>query len=248
MWYVVLVIKVYRWHLVQNYFSKSLTFKQNFFVFVETILLSHITPGKVGDIARVWILEKKFDIKKQESTIAYIFDRSQDLFFMMFFVLYSSIFVVKVTVSNYIYALFVVFILAYIFKNVIFSFLERKINFLEKIKTDFIFELKLFFLNTIMFAVHFFGFYMLAKAMNLNLEYTFVIALVSLSTFAALIPISVAGLGVREGVFIYLLATVGVSKEDAVTLSLLDNVVFIALFIIILYLFSKFYFRNELKI
>lgn len=241
LWYVVLVIKVYRWHMVQNYFSRPLSFKENLWVFIETIYLSHVTPGKVGDMARIWIMDKYFDIPKKESTVAYIFDRIQDLFFMVLFVLYSTVFVIKIPISNYIYILFILFITGYIFKNKILSFFQHKIKLIETIKTDLIFEAKIFFINVLMFAFHFLEFYMLAKAMDITLEYNFIIALISISTLASIIPISVGGLGVREGVFIFLLATVGVSKESAVLLSLLDNVFFVAVFIVALYFFGRFF-------
>jgi hypothetical protein len=84
--------------------------------------------------------------------------------------------------------------------------------------------------------------YFLAKAMNLNIEYSFIVALVSISAIATIIPISIGGLGVREGVFVFLLASIGISKEKAVLLSLLDNVVFLAIFIVFLHLCSKLYF------
>jgi glycosyltransferase 2 family protein len=240
LWYLFFIIKVYRWHVVQNYFSRSLTFKQNFWVFLETIYLSYVTPGKIGDIARVWIIKEHFDIDKKDTMIAYTFDRVQDLFFLIICALFGLWFILDIEISNYIYIGLILFIIIYILKN--------KFNIVRNIQTDMNFEIKIFIINTIAFFFYFLQVYFLAKAMNLNIEYSFIVALVSISAIATLIPISIGGLGVREGVFIYLLATIGVSKEEAVILSLLDNVVFIAIFIMILHLFSKFYLKNKVGV
>ncbi|MEE9543049.1 MAG: lysylphosphatidylglycerol synthase domain-containing protein, partial [Thermodesulfobacteriota bacterium] len=40
-------------------------------------------------------------------------------------------------------------------------------------------------------------------------------------TVASMVPISLAGLGVREGIFIYLFTKIGTSQEEALSLSLL---------------------------
>jgi uncharacterized membrane protein YbhN (UPF0104 family) len=237
--YIFYFLKVYRWHLIQNYFSKPLTFKQNSWVFLETLYLSYVTPAKLGDIARLWIIKKYFNIDKKDSLVAYIFDRIQDIFFLLLCALFGLIFIVDIEISNYIYLIFVLLILLYIFKNKVLNIFKQKFNFTKDIQTDVRFEIKIFILNSTSFFFYFLQVYLLAKAMNLNIEYSFVIALVSISAIATLIPISISGLGVREGVFIYLLATIGITKENAVVLSLLDNVVFAAVFIIILHLFAQ---------
>jgi len=241
------MIKVYRWHIVQNYFSKSLSFKENYWVFLETIYLSYITPGKIGDIARIWIMKKHFNIEKKDTLIAYIYDRIQDLFFLIACALFSVLFIIEIEVSKYLYGVLCLFLILYIAKNKVLNLFKNKFSIIENVRTDFNFEIRIFIINFASFFFYFLQVYFLAKAMNLNIEYSFIIALASISSIATLIPISISGLGVREGVFIYLLSTINVSKEDAVLLSLLDNVVFIALFIIGLHLFSKLFIRFNNK-
>ena len=247
-WFAFFIIKVYRWHSVQNYFSKPLSFKQNLWIYIETLYLSYVTPSRVGDIARVWIVKEYFNIDKKETFIAYIFDRVQDLFFLIICALFGLLLIVDIAVSNYIYIGMIIFIILYIFKNKILNKFKDQINISENIKTTFSFEVKIFLINSIAFFFYFLQIYFLAKAMNLDIPYLFVVALLSISAIATLIPISVGGLGVREGIFIYLLATINISKENAVLLSLLDNVVFVAVFILLLHLFSKFYLKNKVGV
>ena len=241
-------VKVYRWHVIQNYFicTKKLSFQENFFVYVETLYLSYITPAKIGDIARLWIMKENYGIDKKDSFVAYIFDRIQDLYFLVLFALISLLFIIELNVPKYVYALFIMFLVFYAFKNFFINQIEKTSHYMQKIKTNFLFEIKIFIINLFAFFLYFLQVYILTEAMNLNIDFLFVVAVVSISSIVILVPISIGGLGVREGIFIFLLANVGVNKEEAVILSLLDNVVFIALFILLLHLFSKLYLRKKL--
>lgn len=246
--FIFFLIKAYRWHIIQNYFSKPLSFGDNLWIVIETLYLSYATPAKVGDIVRVWIIKKKFNISKKESMIAYVFDRVQDLAFLIIFTIFGLLFVIDIEVSDYVYVGLVAFLILYIAKNKILNLFRSRLSFVKKVATDYRFELKIFIINCSAFFFYFLQVYFLTKAMGLSISYLFVVALVSISAIATLLPISVAGLGVREGIFIYLLGTIGISKENAVLLSLLDNVVFIAIFIVLLHLFSKFYLKARLGV
>lgn len=61
----------------------------------------------------------------------------------------------------------------------------------------------------------------LAKAIELEVAYAVIAVVTPVVLVATLLPISVAGFGVREGSYAVLLATVGVSTTDATLLSLL---------------------------
>jgi uncharacterized protein (TIRG00374 family) len=62
--------------------------------------------------------------------------------------------------------------------------------------------------------------WMLARALGLDLPYALVAVVLPLVLVATLFPISIAGFGVREGTFVVLLDTVGISSADATLLSL----------------------------
>jgi uncharacterized membrane protein YbhN (UPF0104 family) len=61
----------------------------------------------------------------------------------------------------------------------------------------------------------------LARAIRLDLPFALVAVVMPLVLVVTLFPISIAGFGVREGGFVALLATAGVSAADATVLSLL---------------------------
>jgi uncharacterized membrane protein YbhN (UPF0104 family) len=66
---------------------------------------------------------------------------------------------------------------------------------------------------------------LLAEALNLDVSLPFLIMAWSLVTLAVTLPISIGGLGLREGVLVAMFTSVGEPKEDAVALGLLFFVV-----------------------
>jgi glycosyltransferase 2 family protein len=63
-------------------------------------------------------------------------------------------------------------------------------------------------------------YYLIAAGLNLGIPIAYFFLYVPLITFAAMLPISVAGLGVREGSAVYFFAKAGVGAAAALTMSL----------------------------
>lgn len=66
-----------------------------------------------------------------------------------------------------------------------------------------------------------FGYFILGNALGVELSLKYYFLFIPLIATASMIPISFAGLGVREGVFVYLFTKAGVGLEEALGLSLL---------------------------
>ena len=63
-------------------------------------------------------------------------------------------------------------------------------------------------------------YYLIGASLNLGVSIVYFFLYVPLITFVAMLPVSVAGLGVREGGAVYLFAKVGVDAATALTMSL----------------------------
>jgi uncharacterized membrane protein YbhN (UPF0104 family) len=63
--------------------------------------------------------------------------------------------------------------------------------------------------------------WLLFVALRIDLDLTYVIASTSLAGLAALLPISVGGIGTRDATLVILFAMTGHSREEAVALSTL---------------------------
>jgi hypothetical protein len=64
-------------------------------------------------------------------------------------------------------------------------------------------------------------YFVIAKALNLSISLTFFFAIMPVVYITTVLPISIGGLGVREGALVYLLGKISVLSSDAVALSFL---------------------------
>ena len=77
------------------------------------------------------------------------------------------------------------------------------------------------FLTLIGYCLFFLRCYLIAFALGISIDFFIFVFFMSLVSLAVLIPISVAGLGTREGTLIFLFSHVGVPQEVSLSFSLL---------------------------
>jgi uncharacterized protein (TIRG00374 family) len=65
------------------------------------------------------------------------------------------------------------------------------------------------------------GYYILARAIGMDMPLNYFFFFVPLATVVAMVPLSLAGLGIREGAFVFLFAKAGGSSAEAMSISLL---------------------------
>jgi len=63
--------------------------------------------------------------------------------------------------------------------------------------------------------------YVLAKGLGLDINFYFFLVAIPIISIITILPVTIQGLGLREGSFIYLLSFIGIPSEKALTLSLL---------------------------
>lgn len=80
--------------------------------------------------------------------------------------------------------------------------------------------IKVFFYSVIIQILAIFSLYILSIGMDLPIPLLSLLVFMPIVTFITLIPVSIAGLGIREGLFVLLLRAVGVSSDMAITLSI----------------------------
>ena len=65
------------------------------------------------------------------------------------------------------------------------------------------------------------AYYVLSKGLGMTVPLGYFFLFIPLATVVSMLPVSLAGLGIREGAFVFLFAKAGASKEEALTLSLM---------------------------
>jgi len=83
-------------------------------------------------------------------------------------------------------------------------------------------KLKLLMLSLLIQLLVISYYYLIAQALNLPLTMADMLCIVPLSLFVLLLPITINGIGLREGIFIILLSLYGIDKIDAISLAWID--------------------------
>jgi len=80
---------------------------------------------------------------------------------------------------------------------------------------------KIFSLSLVIQGSLIFGYYMLSRAIGMEMPLNYFFIFVPLATVVAMLPFSLAGLGIREGAFVYLFSKAGGTSAEALSISLL---------------------------
>lgn len=207
---------------------------------IESQYFGFITPSRVGESVKIIYLADKENVPKKISTLAYVYDRFQDLYFMAFMGIISFMFIFKLPINSYLIIFSFFLLLFFIFKNKIVTFIAKKFS-IENIKNISLkTDIYLFLQNSIIYLFYFLQYYFLALSLGVDVNFLYLSAVTVIGALAALIPLSISGLGIREGIFIYYLVKIGVSKESAFLISFLDNFGFTIMFIFLMHIIYKF--------
>lgn len=247
-WFVFYALRIMRWHLIQKSYSPDIGYKNNLIINIESAFLGYVTPGKFGEIIKIFLMKEYFGIPKKDGLTIYIYDRVQDMLFLGLFGFLGGFFVLHFPFNGFMYTFLAIFIIFYGIKHKLLNYLSRFYGEIDTLFFDIRLEIQLFVLNNIIFLFFFINVYCLAKGLGIHIGFIELSSVVAVGAIVALIPISISGIGIREGLFVVLLSTFGVNKEEAVALSFLDNIVFAAVFIFILHLFNKFLLNKSFSI
>lgn len=234
---LVLGFKSIRWNLLLKSEGCIYPYSSAFLAYMSSFTIGLLTPGRVGEIARLYYVrsERKIDFFHSFKTI--VIDRIFDFAMLIWFGTSGILFYYEV-LGN-LHALIYLLIVGVI---MFISWITGKI-ILQKIKSNkqrvwftFIYEAWTEMFNTkmlvpwlltflaylIFYVANWFILLSLGQSITLT-EVGFILSLMSLVT---LIPITIAGFGTREASLIFLFSFYGLSPEIAVIFSLLQFLAF----------------------
>ena len=241
--FLVLFIKSFRWRYIlknQDIFISQL---EAYSIYSASAYFGIITPGRIGDFLRVFYLKKNYNIDIIRGLPSIIFDRIQDIYFLLFL---FSVGIWKYNIlgwfTNYFYViiLFIVFLPLNLFNE---NFSKKIILFIlkaftvKKYKSKIINNFDVFYdelekaVNKKVFLIigltifsHFIVFtqcYFITQALQIKIDYFTVILFYSITSIISFLPISISGIGTRDAALVYLFYLVGIQPELAVSFSLL---------------------------
>lgn len=243
------IIKALKWNHIIKCFNVSYKLKEAFNVIFIGWFIGLITPARAGDFTRAVYLknDKKLSLGKSLTTI--FLDRILDIFVLFilaffgtsvlvstFFLNKSILFVVASFFILFLACLFlmmkrnlIILVLKPIYNRLIPSRFKKKLaaqfnefyNGLFIIKKNKIAFIKAFLLTVLLWFLSIFQFYLIAYALGLKISYYFLLLFIPITIILELIPITISGIGTRDGAFILFLSLVSISSSAAVSFSFL---------------------------
>lgn len=235
----------YRWQTLLAGREIRIGFKKLLSYSFIGLFFNFFLPGSSGgDFVRMYkVIDHTED--KMYAGISVLAERIIGTYTMISFVLISCLFSFDLLPHKFLYSTFSVIIVFFCILS-LFIFLKTWIiglinklpakgNIFNKIKENVIifYEavhffithrqvlIKIMFLSFIMQFFAIISFYFTAKSIGLSLAVFYFFIFVPIMFFITAVPISIGGIGVREGVFVYLFGFAGVSSDVAVMVSLL---------------------------
>jgi len=220
-------ISTLRWRLVLD---KSYPLKKLFSLYIIGSFFNNLLPGAIGgDAVKAYYLYK--DTQNAGSSIGYIFmDRFIGFFGLLSIGLISWLLAFKElrTLGMHwaIPSLFIFFILGsplffWLRIGARFPAVSSFYDYIHRTVRRKMVVLKAYCLSIVIQVLSILMIYIIARGMGQNLSFTALFVFVPIIMVITMIPISIAGLGVREGAFVVLFGLTGVPPEVAASISFL---------------------------
>jgi len=241
------IIRIYAWQIVLKEQGIKISFLQSLKVFLIGYFYGIFTPGFYGQLMRIPYLKEKTGQpygKLFVNTVIEITMRSFSIFLMIFigtliflssikeifyiilvlFIIFSSLifYFIKKERGEKIFYFFVKYFIPKRFKLSLNSFINTFYNDFPRIKVLILPVL----LSIITWVLIFTQYYIFIIALGLQISYIAFLFLFPIANVAGYIPITIAGLGIREITAITIFTTIyNVTKEEILVVALLGFVI-----------------------
>jgi len=204
------------WKRILKYLGCNISLKEAVFVRISSYSFKILLPMKSGDFIKALYLKKQKNFSLKKGAASILFDIILGMCALLSLIFVGIIFL-KINLLNIPIIIiiglvfsFIIFFCLKITKNFIFSIFKRiHLKFYNILKELCAFE-EIIFKKQSYFIIYAFviqlimliNFYILSKAINLNIPFSKIILIFPPIIIISLIPISIFGLGIREGLII----------------------------------------------
>lgn len=250
-----IIVSGYKWFLLCRLHG-NVSFRECFRWYYIGFFFNNFLPGSIGgDVLRIYFASKKLGAQPAiasvtvERLFAGVSLVTCSVTGLMFYNMGNSV-LLQISLFIAILVLIYCFIFASSFQKLVIKLLGKKVvPFYETI--EMYKKHKGILLKLIVLSFAFQLFYILVSsflflAMDVSIPFVAQVGFISLISILTMIPISINGLGVREGAYVFLFSTLGVAESVSLAVSLM----FFMLVLIgtsiggIIWLFEK---RNDAK-
>jgi len=237
-----------RWKMILHTLGADLPIAQAYQAFAGGMIISDLTPGRIGELSRPLLVRDKIDLSKGVPSV--IIDRYADIL-TTFILGLSGMLIIAERSSYLLLAIFAILILiafssAFWFKR---SLIIKQLNKLGSPRINEIacnldyalcgvkdikgLLLKAVLLTGFAWITHALRVVLIAKSVGFDVPIQMLFLLQPLVSALALIPITISGLGLVEGGMTALLAGLGVPAAAGISIALMDRVITVAFHILV---------------
>lgn len=236
-------LKILRWWSILYVLGIKYKRKEIIKTYLSSMFLGIVTPGKIGDFAKVIYLKNDCSVSIGRGSSSVLIDRLLDLGFLLITgIVGILVFSINEDVLKiFLFLMILIFIIFILFtweQFIIWMSLilpkqirAKSHNFLKDFNRGFRDILTTRFLipiliSTIIFFVFYVQCYFLAIGLNIHIEFVKLCTYIAVMTIITLVPISISGIGPRDVVLIYFFSLEGLSKETAIAYSFMYLILF----------------------
>lgn len=236
-----------RWRMILRSMGQNLPLVSAYQAFAGGMIISDMTPGRIGDLTRPLLVKEQVDLCKGFASV--VIDRYTDIL-TMFILGVSGIALLAQRSSHLIIAFFIILLI--VFGLSAFWLKRRKVlKLIDRLNysrvteiahaldsaLDSITDIKGLILRSILLTACAWVFQalritLIAKSMGYEVPMPILILLQPLISALALIPITVSGLGLVEGGLAVLLSGFGIPTAAGMSIALMDRVITVAFHIL----------------
>lgn len=233
---IVYLLKSLRWMLINRTFGVKLSYGNTLIFFLVSGFLSVITPGRLGEFARIFFVKQKTGVSSTVATSSVVLDRVWDVLVLSMLggagavLIFGGFrvgpFTLALIIAFFLLALAIILYPALVFVPLKFLFRRRsglkaemnrvyhdwKANALRLFLPGFGLSLTAFL--ALAFIPLFF-----TGQLDQEVGLVHAVSAVSISNMLAFLPVTVAGFGTRELVFSEIWQMLGYATEPAITIS-----------------------------
>ena len=239
----IILLKTLRWSAILKMRGIALPLSGLYSAYMSSFSAGGVTPGRFGEMLKYsYVKDAGYGLGVSLSSA--FSDRLWDAVLLLFIGLIGLPFIYPLSsgqmlVNTAVILLLILLIIVIVWRRKsVYSVLSKLISKLipEKLRKklegerkDFFETLlpksfneffKLLFLSVASWILYFFGYYLLSKALGLNVEFINLSLILSLTALLSFIPITISGVGTRDAALIVLLKPYGINAEEAVAFSL----------------------------
>jgi uncharacterized protein (TIRG00374 family) len=234
------LIKGIRWFVLLDSYDIKLPFAESTGIYAAGMLFSAITPGRVGDLVKIAILIKK-GYSAAKAIACNILDRLFDVATVLLagtagMWYFSAQFASHLRIINIVGAALLALLVLWVAKRHSVKKIATKLipNRYHSVAgeswneiaggfgRDRIGHKLLIAVCTVLFwAIYFSAIYLCGLAVGVNVSFFYVSACAAVAMLLSMLPITVAGVGTRDAVFVLLLGQIGIEKHQSLAFSTL---------------------------